>query len=185
MNTDKRLGSIDSLTNQQSITIAKLMADYLESKSPEGSLPQDEDEQKRALSDILTQYGHDIDLTKSDLTENVNEEAVAAAAKQLLSFIAESQDQELPNKLDDYLSNPPSGGVAAIDATSLPIFLPIVFAGCIALLNVVGGISYERGKWSFNRRQRLGQSDPVERNLRSLRSILAPIFERKSTEPKM
>ena len=159
------------------------MTDFLESKAPGGSLPEEENEQKQALSEVLTQYGHDIDLTKSDSGKNVNEEMVGAAAKQLLLFIAESQDEELLNKLDGYLNNPPTGGVAAVDPASLAIFLPIVFAGCIALLNVVGGISYENGRWKFNARQKSGEIDPVERNLRSFRSILAPIFGRKSAQP--
>jgi hypothetical protein len=184
VNSGERKDHIDRLTNQQSLTIARLMTDFLESKAPEGSLPEEENEQKRALSEILTQYGHDVDLTKSDLGKNVNEETVGAASKQLLLFIAESQDEELLNKLDGYLNSPPTGGVAAIDPALLPIFLPIVFAGCIALLNVVGGISYENGRWKFNARQKSGEPDPVERNLRSFRSLLAPIFGRKSTKPK-
>lgn len=185
MSSGERRDSIDRLTNPQSITIARLMADYLESKAPEGSsLPQEEDEQKQALSDILTQYGQDVDLTKSELTENVNEETVGAAAKQFLLFIAESQDEESLKELDGHLSNPPTGGVASIDPAMLPIFLPIVVAGCIALLNVVGGISYENGRWKFNPRQRSGGPDPVERNLRTFRGLIAPIFGRKSTEPK-
>jgi hypothetical protein len=180
MDSKERSERIHRLTNQQSILIAKFMADSLEAKTTEGSLPQEEDAQRRALSDILTQYGHDIDLTGSGQRENLNEETVGTAAKQLLLFIAESQDEELLNRLDGFLDNPPTGGVAAIPASDLAIFLPIVIAGCIALLNVVGGISYKNGKWTYNRPPRSGGIDPVERNLKSFSGILGSIFGRRS-----
>jgi hypothetical protein len=182
MNSDGRRALIDRLTNRQSISIAKFMTDFLEEKTSESSLPQEEDSQKRALSDILMQYGHNIDLTTSKQEENVNEETVGIAAKQLLLFISESQDEELLNRLDGHLDSPPTGGVAAIEPASLAIFLPTVIAGCIALLNVVGGISYENGKWSFNRRRRPGEPDPVERNLKSFGGILGAVFGRSSTK---
>ena len=84
-------------------------------------------------------------------------------------FVAKTGDLQLLQELDKELNNPPDELTAVLDPTS---FLLVVFGG-LALLNVVGNISYLDGKFGYNPEK---EKDVNKQNINGVVRVLKAII---------
>lgn len=130
---------IAQLTDQQALSIVDSLAGELS----DASTPETREEQVAALQTLLQQEGQQVDVAQ--VAEAEDPAAAGAAARQILILM--SQSPELQPSLDEWLDNPPTQEAAAIP---LILAAPVVLAGCIALLHVVGHARFKRhrdGSW--------------------------------------
>jgi hypothetical protein len=117
---------IASLSDQQALAIVDLIAgEYADMETPAG-----EKEQRAALDAAFRAAGVKVDLSQSTTADIA---AAGRAARELLRVMAQAPD--LHASLDGWLEEPPRQETLAVP---LLIAVPAVFAGCIALLQVLG-----------------------------------------------
>jgi hypothetical protein len=131
---------IAQLTDQQALSIlSSLNGELVESDAPESSA-----EQAELLESFLGAEGTPVALEGAD---NTDAAAAGAAARELLVLMAGIE--EFRPSLEEWVHNPPSQEQAALP---LLLLAPIVFTGCIVLLQVVGHTRFHRsadGKWEW------------------------------------
>ncbi|MBN8891872.1 MAG: hypothetical protein BGP12_11835 [Rhodospirillales bacterium 70-18] len=135
-----RSARIATLSDQEALAIVDLIAgEFATTETPAG-----EKEQSAALAAAFAATGTAIDLSPSATADA----AVAGrAARELLGIMAEVP--EMQDALDIWLAVPPQQEALAVP---LLIVVPAVFAGCIALLQVLGHSRFKRdstGRWEF------------------------------------
>jgi hypothetical protein len=131
---------IAQLTDQQALSIV----DSISGEFAADGTPAERAEQKEALQSALAEGGHAVELDEG--VEPDPAEA-AAAARELLRLMAEVP--ELRPSVEEWLDDPPTQ-----EAAALPLILaaPVVFAGCIVMLQIAGHARFKRsadGKWEF------------------------------------
>jgi hypothetical protein len=173
MNYRQREESIHGLTDQQAVSIVKYMTDTLQDKVPEDSLPQEEEQLIEALSTLLRKEGYQIDLTSLNKTQELNEDAIGTSAKNLLLFLAKTNDSDLLARLDKWLQNPPVEGKASIE--SLLTTVPIIIAGSFSLLIVASGIRYKNREWSYDP---VRAKELIKDNIAELTKVLDPLIQK-------
>jgi hypothetical protein len=157
---------IAQLTDQQALSIV----DSLAGEFSDAGTPETRAEQVAALQTLLEQEGEQVDV--SQVAEAADPAAAAAAARQILTLMAQSP--ELQPSLDEWLDNPPSQEAAAIP---LILAAPVVLAGCIALLHVVGHTRFKRhpyGKWEVEYDST--QETPMDKHMKNIVKSLVGVM---------
>lgn len=131
---------IAALSDQQALAIVDAIAgEHAEQDTPAG-----EREQAEALHAAFVAIGDPIDPGRAVEADSA---AAGRVARELLRIMAGFP--ELRTTVDEWLDKPPRQEAAAVP---LILAAPAVFAGCIALLYVVGHSRFRRnasGKWEF------------------------------------
>jgi hypothetical protein len=136
----RREQRIAGLSDQEALAII----DAIAGETAEIDSPAGEREQASALLALFTAAQERVDLSGAAAAQPPD---AAAVARELLGMMAGVP--ELRPAVDEWLEKPPGQ-----EAMSVPLILaaPAVFAGCIALLQVVGHVRFRRdssGKWEF------------------------------------
>jgi hypothetical protein len=132
---------VSTLTDQQALSIVDFLAgEFASSDMPEGTKAQ-----AQALGALLSREGHDLDLSRVAQSSTT---PAATAARQVLLMMA--QVPQMKASVDQWLDNPPVQETAAVP---LLLAAPVVFTGCIALLQVVGHVKFKldsKKQWGFH-----------------------------------
>lgn len=159
---DERLAA---LSDQQALAIVDVIAgEHAEQDTPAG-----EREQAQALHAAFVAIGETVDPSRAVEADSV---AAGRAARELLRMMAGFP--ELRTTVDDWLDNPPRQEAAAVP---LILAAPAVFAGCIALLYMVGHWRFRRdasGKWEFEYNSTL--ETPMDRTLKEAVKTMAGLM---------
>ena len=132
---------IANLRDQQALSIVSSITGEFASDDT----PTDASEQRDALQALLSESGNEVDIADD---QTPSEEDAAEAARALLALMA-SNDEMRP-VVQQWLDDPPTQEAAAIP---LLLAAPVVFAGCLVLLQVAGHTRIKRsstGKWQFD-----------------------------------
>ena len=137
---DARLAA---LTDQQVLTILRsLVGEFADDSTPERR-----DEQLEALQSALDSAGEPVSIAGAQGAAPPDAASVAAA-RELLALLA--QVPEVRPSLEDWLADPPAQETAAVP---LIVVAPLVFTGCIVLLQVAAQTRVHRtpdGKWEID-----------------------------------
>ena len=121
----------------------------------------------------MRKEGYEIDLSILNKTQELDEETIGTSAKNLLSFFSKTNDSDLLARLDRWLQNPPVEGKASIE--SLLTTVPIIAAGCFALLTVTSGIRYKHGGWSYDP---VRARELIKDNIAEFTKIINPLIQK-------
>jgi hypothetical protein len=130
-----------ALSDQQVLTILEAVSGELAT----GDTPEGTQQQGEALATVLAAEDQEVDLTAA---ARAGEASAAAAARELLELLA--QVPESAPAVEGWLDDPPVQEAAAIP---LLLSVPVVFTGCLILLQMAGHTSFARdstGKWSVS-----------------------------------
>lgn len=156
---------IAALTDQQALSIVDSLAGELATdETPEGK-----EAQIQTLQEILSREGQAIDVAR---VVEADPAAAAASARQLLTIMG--QVPEIKSSLEEWLEHPPTQEAAAIP---LLLAAPVVLTGCIALLYVVGHVSFKRD--SDGRTQVAydpTQTTPLDQTMKEIVTTLAGLM---------
>ena len=137
---DARLAA---LTDQQVLTILRsLVGEFADEETPEKR-----DDQLAALQSALDSAGESVSLAGAQ-TAAAPDAASVAAARELLALLA--RVPEVRPSLEDWLADPPAQETAAVP---LIVVAPLVFTGCIVLLQVAAQTRVHRtpdGRWEID-----------------------------------
>jgi hypothetical protein len=156
---------IDALTDLQVLTII----DSLAGEFSASDTPESRNEQEQVLSELMA--AQDLD---PSLIQSVNQAGgqVGIAARELLQQLAE--DEQILSALEKWLKEPPIQESAAIP---LVLAAPVIFTGCILLLQVSGHVRlkrYPNGTWEIEYDP--AKKAPMDRTIKDLATIIAGII---------
>jgi hypothetical protein len=155
---------VNELDDQQSL----IVLDCLSSEVAQPSMPQGPQEQAAALKALFGEFGINADVLGVTGASNARS---APAAREVLDLFARSG--RVDDLIAESLADPPTQ-----EAAALPLLLaaPVVLTGCVALLQLVGHVSFKRdtdGAWSFGYDP--SQRTPFDATLKEMVGILAKI----------
>jgi hypothetical protein len=157
---------IAALSDQQALAIVDAIAgEYAKKDAPAG-----EREQTQALHAAFVAIGEPVDPNRA---VDAGSAAAGRAARELLCMMLGFP--ELRTTVDEWLDNPPRQEAAAVP---LILAAPAVFAGCIALLYVIGHSRFRRdasGKWEFEYEP--APETPMDRTLQEAVKTMAGLMK--------
>jgi hypothetical protein len=159
MNLDERIAKLD---DQQALSIV----DSLAGEFARDDMPEGRSEQASALTTLLRSQAQPVDPLA---VLQADGQRAAEAARELLKMMAEVP--EMRASVVTWLDHPPVQETAAIP---LVLAAPIVLTACIALLTVVGNISFRRskdGKWEVTYDP--SKASPMNKSMVAIARILA------------
>jgi hypothetical protein len=160
---------VANLTDQQALSIVDSLAgEFADAETPEGKT-----EQASALDALFAKQGESVDV--SEAAEADPAEA-AAAARQLLVMMA--RVPQMQPSLDEWLDHPPTQEAAAVP---LVLAAPVVLAGCIALLYVVGHVRFKRDASGWEVEYDPSKETPMDESMKDIVGTLAGVMSSMTT----